>query len=189
MAGSRTVAEPLGLLDAGLDLADAGQVLVELLRSCGAEPALHRARRRRGRSRGPTAAPAAACEVRPPLAGRAGAEEALEGEAGVGLGRPSAWSASSRRGCTGRRRSSPSRSRRTCVPESQASSSEGNRVRWPISRAITWSIETPARMSVALFLSRTPVRNVPLPRAWSPAPSGPASAVLWSSRRGPGSGP
>ena len=28
-------------------------------------------------------------------------------------------------------------------------------------------------MSVALFFRRTPVRNVPLPRAWSPAPSGP----------------
>ena len=46
-------------------------------------------------------------------------------------------------------------------------------MRWPTWRAITWSIETPARMSVALFLRRTPVRNVPLPRAWSPAPSGP----------------
>ena len=32
-------------------------------------------------------------------------------------------------------------------------------------------------MSVALFLRRTPVRNVPLPRAWSPGPSGPPSAV------------
>ena len=44
--------------------------------------------------------------------------------------------------------------------------------------AITWSMETPARMSVALFFRRTPVRNVPLPRAWSPAPSGPAVGRL-----------
>ena len=34
-------------------------------------------------------------------------------------------------------------------------------------------------MSVALLFRRTPVRNVPLPRAWSPPPSGPPSAVWW----------
>ena len=56
---------------------------------------------------------------------------------------------------------------------SQVSSSDGNRVRWPNSLAITWSMEMPARMSVALFFRRTPVRKVPLPRAWSPPPSGP----------------
>src|ERR671933_2704234 len=62
---------------------------------------------------------------------------------------------------------------------SQVSSSDGKRVRWPNWRASTWSMETPAWMRVALLLSRTPVRNVPLPRAWSPAPSGPGSAVRW----------
>ena len=51
-------------------------------------------------------------------------------------------------------------------------------MRWPTSAAITWSMETPARMSVALLFRRTPVRNVPLPRAWSPAPSGPGFGRL-----------
>ena len=51
-------------------------------------------------------------------------------------------------------------------------------MRWPTWLAITWSMETPAWMSVALFFRRTPVRNVPLPRAWSPAPSGPAVGRL-----------
>src|SRR5262249_55034052 len=37
-----------------------------------------------------------------------------------------------------------------------------------------------ARMSLALFFSRTPVRKVPPPRAWSPAPSGPPSATTLS---------
>ena len=41
--GSRTLAEPLGLLDARLDLADAGQVLVELLLVAAPSSPLHRA--------------------------------------------------------------------------------------------------------------------------------------------------
>ena len=54
---------------------------------------------------------------------------------------------------------------------SQVNSSEGKRVRCPTSRAMTWSMEMPAWMSVALFFTRTPVRKVPLARAWSPPPS------------------
>ena len=47
--------------------------------------------------------------------------------------------------------------------------------------AATWSTETPAWMSApAVFLTRTPVRNVPLARAWSPGPSMPPVALSWS---------
>ena len=65
---------------------------------------------------------------------------------------------------------------------SQVSSSDGNRVRWPTCWPATWSMETPAWMSRRrVFLTRTPVRNVPLARAWSPAPSGPGRRRLtWS---------
>ena len=42
-------------------------------------------------------------------------------------------------------------------------------------------MEIPARISVALLLSLTPVRKTPLPRAWSPPPSAPARALRWSS--------
>src|SRR5258708_4238486 len=38
-------------------------------------------------------------------------------------------------------------------------------------------MEIPARTLVALLFRRTPVRKVPLPRAWSPPPSAPPSAV------------
>ena len=49
---------------------------------------------------------------------------------------------------------------------------------WPIWLAATWSMEMPARMSAPWVLrTRTPVRNVPPARPWSPAPSGPGVAL------------
>ena len=88
-----------------------------------------------------------------------------------------ASSASSTRGCTDRHRHNPSR---TCLPggwrRSPARATGTGSAGRSAARS-TGRIETPARMSVALFFSRTPVKNVPLPRAWSPAPSGPPLAV------------
>ena len=132
-AGSSDVAEPLGLLDAGLDLADAGQVLVELAAVLRRRAAAAWRGRRRGRSRGWTAAPAGGVAgspaARPARRRRRGARRRAAGWAPAA----SASSASSRRGCTGRRRSSRNRSRRPSGRESQVSSSEGKRVRWPTS--------------------------------------------------------
>ena len=163
-----------------------------LLAVVRAEPPLHRAGLVEDEVEDRPLLLAAAFEVRRAARRARPRRRGARRPAGGSTRAPSASSASSRRGCTGRRRSSPSRRRPTSGPASQESSSEGNRVRWPIRRAITWSIETPARMSVALLFRRTPVRKVPLPRAWSPAPSGPPSAVVVvepAARPGRGRGP
>ena len=81
------LAEPLGLLDPRLDLADAGQVLVELVLVLGVEPALHRAGVVEDEVEDRPLLLPAALQVRPPLAGRAGAEEPLEDQPRVGLRR------------------------------------------------------------------------------------------------------
>ena len=55
-------------------------------------------------------------------------------------------------------------------------------MRWPTWLATTWSMETPAWMSApAVFLTRTPVRNVPLAAGVVAGAVGAgASALRWS---------
>ena len=94
------LAEPLGLLDARLDLADAGQVLVELLRGPAAsEPALHRAGVVEDEVEDWTAARGGGVAGSPARSpGGPGAEEPLEERAAGWAPAASASSASSRRG-------------------------------------------------------------------------------------------
>src|SRR5262249_19731196 len=81
------VAEPLGLLDPRLDLADPAQVLVELLPVPRPEPPLHRTGVVEGEVEDRALFLAAALHVRPARARGPGAEEALEGEPRVRLRR------------------------------------------------------------------------------------------------------
>ncbi len=52
------------------------------------------------------------------------------------------------------------------------SCSDGRRVEPPMAAAATWSKDTPLRTPApSVFVMRALVRNEPVPRAWSPAPS------------------
>ena len=97
-AGSGSVAEPLGLLDAALDLADAGQVLVELLPIARAQLAAQGAGVVEHEVEDRPLLLLPLPQALAALAGRPGAEEPLEGEAGIGLGRHRQCWARPRRG-------------------------------------------------------------------------------------------
>ena len=126
------LAEPLGLLDPRLDLADAAQVLVELLRVLRIRAVAASSARRRGRSRGSIAAPAGGAPGSPAAGPACRFRRAARRPAAGSPPAASGSSASSTRGCTGRRTNTPSRTPADFRPESHASSSDGNRVRWPI---------------------------------------------------------
>ncbi len=81
------IAEPLGGLDAALDLADAGQVLVQLLPVARAQLIAQGARVVEHEVEDRPLLIQPLPEALDPLAGRPGAEEPLKGEPGVGLGR------------------------------------------------------------------------------------------------------
>jgi hypothetical protein len=164
------------LLDPGLDLTHTRQVLVELVPVAGVESAAHSAHVLKDEIEDGPLLILPALQALRALPRRSAAEEPFENEARV------AFRGKRRRGSAPGEvelvragvAESHAPERRTL---SQVSSSEGKRVCSPIARARTWSIDTPARMSVALFLTRTPVKKVPFARAWSPAPSGPGVAL------------